>query len=110
MDGLEELKKFTEADPEMPVIMLAALSSVTATVETMKHGAYHFAKKPLNVQGGGHVSASGMAGTRRPLAEPACGHPFATRVKPEVLDGVPVQVGHELVQVIGHEHQAQIVR
>ena len=48
-DGLEVLKKIKEADPDTLVIMLTAYTSVTAAVETMKHGAYHFANKPFNL-------------------------------------------------------------
>jgi len=47
--GLEVLKQFKEADPDVPVILLTAYSSVDAAVEVMKHGAYHYARKPFDL-------------------------------------------------------------
>ena len=48
-DGLTVLKQIKEADPETLVILLTAYSSVDNAVEAMKHGAYHYANKPFNV-------------------------------------------------------------
>jgi DNA-binding NtrC family response regulator len=48
-DGLTVLKQIKEADPDTLVILLTAYSSVDTAVEAMKHGAYHFANKPFNV-------------------------------------------------------------
>lgn len=48
-DGLSVLKHIKENDPETLVIMLTAHSSVDNAVEAMKHGAYHYANKPFDV-------------------------------------------------------------
>ncbi|HVB38184.1 MAG TPA: sigma-54 dependent transcriptional regulator [Vicinamibacterales bacterium] len=49
-DGLQLLKQIKEIDPEVPVILLTAFSSVEHAVEAMKQGAYHYANKPFNLQ------------------------------------------------------------
>src|SRR3954469_2329392 len=49
-DGLQVLKTMKAADPDVPVIMLTALSSVETAVEVMKQGAYHYANKPFNLE------------------------------------------------------------
>jgi DNA-binding NtrC family response regulator len=48
-DGLTVLKQVKENDPDTLVILLTAYSSVDNAVEAMKHGAYHYANKPFNV-------------------------------------------------------------
>ena len=48
-DGLSVLKNIKEADGETLVIMLTAFSTVDTAVEAMKHGAYHYANKPFNL-------------------------------------------------------------
>ena len=48
-DGLSVLKTIKERDPETLVILLTAYSSVETAVEAMKHGAYHYANKPFNL-------------------------------------------------------------
>jgi two-component system, NtrC family, response regulator AtoC len=48
-DGLEVLKRVKQASPEVLVIMLTAHSSIEMAVEAMKHGAYHFASKPFDL-------------------------------------------------------------
>src|SRR5262249_26282623 len=48
-DGLSVLKKIKETDPETLVILLTAYSTVDTAVEAMKHGAYHYANKPFNL-------------------------------------------------------------
>jgi DNA-binding NtrC family response regulator len=48
-DGLTVLKQIKESDPDTLVILLTAYSSVDTAVEAMKHGAYHYANKPFNV-------------------------------------------------------------
>jgi two-component system, NtrC family, response regulator AtoC len=48
-DGLGVLKTIKEADPDTLVIMLTAFSTVDTAVEAMKHGAYHYANKPFNL-------------------------------------------------------------
>ena len=48
-DGLSVLKRIKARDPETLVILLTAYSSVDTAVEAMKHGAYHYANKPFNL-------------------------------------------------------------
>ncbi len=48
-DGLSVLKKMKTAQPDVPVILLTAFSSVETAVEAMKQGAYHYANKPFNL-------------------------------------------------------------
>src|SRR5215470_16707522 len=48
-DGLEVLKHIKAHDPDTLVILLTAHSSVELAVEAMKHGAYHYANKPFNL-------------------------------------------------------------
>jgi two-component system response regulator AtoC len=48
-DGLSVLKQIRESDSDTLVILLTAYSSVDNAVEAMKHGAYHYANKPFNV-------------------------------------------------------------
>src|SRR3954447_21395680 len=48
-DGLQVLRSMKAADPDVPVIMLTALSSVETAVEVMKQGAYHYPNKPFNL-------------------------------------------------------------
>src|SRR3954471_5101674 len=48
-DGLTVLKQIKEYDADTLVILLTAYSSVDNAVEAMKHGAYHYANKPFNV-------------------------------------------------------------
>ena len=48
-DGLAVLKQMKEADPDTIVILLTAHASVGHAVEAMKHGAYHYANKPFDL-------------------------------------------------------------
>jgi two-component system, NtrC family, response regulator AtoC len=48
-DGLTVLKKIKDEDPDTLVILLTAYSTVDTAVEAMKHGAYHYANKPFNL-------------------------------------------------------------
>src|SRR5437762_1148206 len=48
-DGLSVLKRIKERDSDTLVILLPAYASVDAAVDAMKHGAYHFANKPFNL-------------------------------------------------------------
>src|SRR6185436_10838641 len=48
-DGLAVLKQIKEADPDTLVILLTAYSTVNSAVEAMKHGAYHYATKPFDL-------------------------------------------------------------
>jgi DNA-binding NtrC family response regulator len=48
-DGLQVLRAMKAADPDVPVILLTAFSSIETAVEAMKQGAYHYANKPFNL-------------------------------------------------------------
>jgi DNA-binding NtrC family response regulator len=48
-DGLQVLKTLKAQDPDVPVILLTAFSSIETAVEAMKQGAYHYANKPFNL-------------------------------------------------------------
>lgn len=48
-DGLRVLKKMKAAQPEVPIVLLTAFSSIETAVEAMKQGAYHYANKPFNL-------------------------------------------------------------
>jgi DNA-binding NtrC family response regulator len=48
-DGLRVLKQIKASDPDIPVILLTAFSSIETAVEAMKQGAYHYANKPFNL-------------------------------------------------------------
>ena len=48
-DGLSVLKKMKGAQPDIPIILLTAFSSIETAVEAMKQGAYHYANKPFNL-------------------------------------------------------------
>jgi DNA-binding NtrC family response regulator len=48
-DGLSVLKQIKESDPDTLVILLTAHVSVETAVDAMKHGAYHYANKPFNL-------------------------------------------------------------
>src|SRR3954466_7081847 len=48
-DGLHVLKKIKGTQPDVPIILLTAFSSVETAVEAMKQGAYHYANKPFNL-------------------------------------------------------------
>jgi len=48
-DGISVLKRIKERDPDVLVILLTAYSTVDSAVEAMKHGAYHYANKPFNL-------------------------------------------------------------
>src|SRR5579872_2291008 len=48
-DGLSALQSMKAADPDVPVILLTAVTNVETAVEAMKRGAYHYANKPFNL-------------------------------------------------------------
>src|SRR6478735_5039223 len=48
-DGLRVLKKMKSTQPDVPIILLTAFSSIETAVEAMKQGAYHYANKPFNL-------------------------------------------------------------
>src|SRR5918995_3175232 len=48
-DGLTVLRRLKELSPDTPVILMTAFSTVENAVEAMKLGAYHYVKKPFNL-------------------------------------------------------------
>src|SRR3954462_1497462 len=48
-DGLQVLKTLKASDPDVPIILLTAFSSVETAVEALKQGANPYAKKPCNL-------------------------------------------------------------
>jgi DNA-binding NtrC family response regulator len=50
MDGIEVLKIFKKAYPEMAVIMLTGHGSETAAKEGLKHGAFDYLTKPCDLE------------------------------------------------------------
>src|SRR5262245_23909578 len=48
-NGLQVLRSMKASDPDVPVILLTAFSSIENAVEAMKQGAYHYANKPFNL-------------------------------------------------------------
>ena len=49
MGGIEALAKIKTLNPEIPIIMMTAYSSVDSAVKAMKSGAYDYLTKPLDV-------------------------------------------------------------
>jgi DNA-binding NtrC family response regulator len=48
-DGLSVLRKIKERQPDTPVILMTAYSSIENAVEAIKFGAFHYVNKPFNV-------------------------------------------------------------
>ena len=48
-NGLAVLKQIKESDPDTLVIMLTANTEVETAVDAMKHGAFHYATKPFDL-------------------------------------------------------------
>jgi len=49
LDGLEVLRRIKEIFPEIAVIMITAFGDIETAVTAMKHGAYDFVSKPINL-------------------------------------------------------------
>src|SRR5512139_1666359 len=50
MDGIETLRRFREARPEMQVIMITGHGTIETAVRTTRMGAYDFIEKPLSLE------------------------------------------------------------
>jgi two-component system nitrogen regulation response regulator NtrX len=50
MDGIETLRRFKEARPEMQVIMITGHGTIDHAVRSVKMGAYDFLAKPLSLE------------------------------------------------------------
>ncbi len=49
-DGLDILRRLRERQPDTPVILMTAHSTIPNAVEAMKLGAYHYVNKPLDLE------------------------------------------------------------
>ena len=49
MGGIEALEKIKTLNPEIPIIMMTAYSSVATAVQAMKSGAFDYLTKPLDI-------------------------------------------------------------
>lgn len=49
VDGLDLLKRLQAVDPDPPVVLVTAQSSVEGAVEAMQQGAFHYLTKPFNM-------------------------------------------------------------
>jgi two-component system, NtrC family, response regulator AtoC len=49
MDGLEVLRRIKEIFPEIGVVMITAFGDIETAVNAMKHGAFDFVSKPINL-------------------------------------------------------------
>ncbi len=49
VSGLDVLRQITDADPDAKVIMITAHHDMETTIEAMRHGAYDYIHKPLDV-------------------------------------------------------------
>lgn len=47
--GLDLLDSFRKTMPEMPIVLLTAFGSVDTAIQAMKHGAFDYIAKPLNL-------------------------------------------------------------
>jgi len=50
MGGLEALKRLKEINPEIPVLIMTAYASVQTAVDALKHGAFDYLIKPLDME------------------------------------------------------------
>jgi DNA-binding NtrC family response regulator len=49
-DGLVVLQRIKERSPETPVVLMTAFSSIENAVEAIRRGAYHYIKKPFDLE------------------------------------------------------------
>jgi len=49
IDGIETLTRIKELRPDIEVIMLTGQATVQSGIEAMKHGAFDFLEKPLDI-------------------------------------------------------------
>jgi len=49
LDGLKVLRHLREVSPSTEVVMITAYASIATAVEAMKHGAFHYLSKPLDL-------------------------------------------------------------
>lgn len=64
LDGMTLLAEMTEANPDVPIIMLTAHSSVEHAVRAMHAGAFHYAGKPFDLEDVSNSVRSALETTR----------------------------------------------
>ena len=47
ISGIDTLRAIRIANPQLPVIVITAFSSIDGAIEAMKHGAFHYIPKPF---------------------------------------------------------------
>ena len=47
ISGIDTLRAVRISNPQLPVIVITAFSSIDGAIEAMKHGAYHYIPKPF---------------------------------------------------------------
>jgi two-component system, NtrC family, response regulator AtoC len=70
--GLDILKEITTDDPDVKVIMITAFHDMESTIEAMRHGAYDYIHKPLDVDELDHAVAT----AQQIAAASACSPPL----------------------------------
>src|SRR5262249_37635141 len=50
MDGITFLKRAREVDPDAAILVLTGVGDVQTAVESLRHGAYDFILKPVNME------------------------------------------------------------
>jgi DNA-binding NtrC family response regulator len=50
MSGLDLLDSFRKTMPEVPIVLLTAFGSVDTAIQAMKHGAFDYIAKPVNLE------------------------------------------------------------
>ncbi|HVC18770.1 MAG TPA: sigma-54 dependent transcriptional regulator [Vicinamibacterales bacterium] len=69
-DGLSVMKEIRRGAPDLPIILVTALSSVHTAVDAIKQGAFHYVTKPFDLDEVAHLAAKALETThlRRELA------------------------------------------
>ncbi len=49
IDGLELVSRLQKIRPEIPTILMTAFGSIEVAIQAIRHGAYHFVVKPINL-------------------------------------------------------------
>ena len=49
ISGIDTLRAVRISNPNLPVIVITAFSSIDGAIEAMKHGAFHYIPKPLAI-------------------------------------------------------------
>src|SRR5215471_9612541 len=68
--GLELFERIRAADPKRPVVFITAHASTETTIEAMKHGAFDYLTKPLDLEQMSAVLARAFEAARL-MREPA---------------------------------------